>query len=736
MGGGASVLDSASLLLLNVAMHAEHPFLQEGLEIAWSRLTPGQARVDIPLAVERARASLDALKALSPGEMTYENTFAALEEAASAVSRAWGLLMHLSMVMDGPELRGAVAELMPEVVSFSSGITLDPLLWKALQTASERPWMGALSPAQKRYVEEILADFREGGADLPEDKKARYAEVEAELSMAAKKFSENVLDSTNVWELLIDDPAELEGLPDSAVEAARQAALDKGFGGGEKPVWLFTQKATSSVPVMQYARSESLRRRMWEGGSAIGCGEWDNAGVISRILELRDEKARLLGFANYGDYAASRRMAGSGQRALDFIDDLHDKVYAAFLEEQESLRRCKEEKTGIPCPVMAPWETSYWAELRRRELYDFDAEALRPYYCIENVMKGLFAVFSRLYSIRFDEMPVTCGPVGGGLQVSPGVKEVWHPEVRCYEVHDIKTGEHLGSFYTDWHPRDSKRAGAWMNALQTGRPPVDGKPRVPHLALICGNLTRGTGAGPSLLSHREVETIFHEFGHLMHQILSDVEVRALAGTNVAWDFVELPSQINENWCWEREAVDLYARHYQTGEPIPAELFDKMLAARNYMSATDFMRQLSFGKSDLELHVHYDRYKGRRLEEVDDEILAKYRVPLAAKSPSVLRRFTHVFGEAAGYAAGYYSYKWAEVLEADAFSRFRREGVLNPATGADFRRCILSRGNSRPAAELYRDFMGRDPDPEALLVKTGISGPGMKGSACVDTGAPA
>lgn len=700
-------------------MSSEHPFLQEGMEIAWSQLTPDQARVDIPLAIAQAQKALDAIKSLKADEMTYENTFGALETEPTVLHRAWGRFMHLSMVMDSPSLREALAELMPEVVMFSSQIALDPDLWHTLQTASHCTWVAELSPTKKRYVEETLADFRESGADLPEEQKKRFAETETQLSLLTKKFSENVLDSTNAWELIIDDPTELEGLPASAVDAAKQAALTKGIGSEAEPRWLFTQQYTSAAPVLQYAESDKLRRKVWEGGNSIGCGgDYDNAALVARILELRNEKAHMLGYANYGDYATSRRMAGSGQNALNFINDLHDKVYAPYLKEQEDVRLYKEEKTGEPCPTMNPWEVSYWAERRRKELYDFDEEVLRPYFAVENVMKGLFEIFSKLYGIRIDEKQTAYRPLGSNEPLPEGI-EVWHPEVRFYEVHDVASGDHLGSFFTDWHPRDSKRAGAWMDALACGLPPTETSPRIPHLALMCGNLTKSTASKPALLTHREVETIFHEFGHLMHQILSDVEVRSLSGTNVAWDFVELPSQINENWCWEREAVNLYARHYQTGEIIPDSLFEKMLAARNYMSATAFMRQLSFGKPDLELHVRFDRYKERDLEEVDREILTDYRVPLTAKAPSVLRRLTHIFGEAGGYAAGYYSYKWAETLEADAFSRFQKEGVMNPVTGEDFRRCILSKGNSRPATELYRDFMGRDPDTNALLIKTGI-----------------
>lgn len=701
-------------------MCSAHPFLEESMQIAWSQLTPERARLDVREGIALARRALDELGQLEPAEMTYENTFAAFEAASEALHRAWGRLMHLDMVMDNPARREAVAELMPEVVSFSSSIALDPKVWNAVRQASECDWVRKLSPTKKRFVEEMLADFRESGAELSEAEKKRFAEVQTELSLATKRFAENVLDSTNAWELVVDDETELEGLPESAREAAHQTALAKGIGSEEEPRWLFTLQFTSMMPVMQYAESDALRRRMWEGANTIGKGgEYDNAELIARILELRDEKARLLGFACYGDYATSRRMAGSGEKALAFVDDLHGKVRAAFIEEQEAVRRYKEEKTGQACPMLAPWETAFWAERRRRELYDFDGEALRPYFGVENVMDGLFAIYSRLYGFRVTEKPTAWREPGSEDPLPEGAVEVWHPEVRFYELHDVVSGEHLGSFYADWHPRDSKRAGAWMDVLQIGLPPVEGRARIPHLGLMCGNMTKPVAGKPALLDHREVETVFHEFGHLLHQLLSDVEVRSLSGTNVAWDFVELPSQINENWCWERESVDLFARHFETGESIPDELFGNMRAARNDMSATAFMRQLSFAKPDLELHVHLDCYRGRDLEEVEREILADYRVPMTEQGPAVLRRMTHLFADAGGYAAGYYSYKWAEVLEADAFSRFLAEGVLNPATGADFRRCILSRGNSRPAAELYRDFMGRDPDPDALLKKNGI-----------------
>ncbi len=692
---------------------SEHPFLDEELLVSWSQLTPQKARVDIRFALEEAQAAVEAICAVE--EPSYENTFAAMEEAGAAVMRGWQRLNHLQSVMDAAELRECINELMPEIVMFSTSLTLNPRLYAVLSRAAQQPWVAELSPVRQRFVAETLADFRENGAELAPELKQRYAEISTELAQKCQLFGEHVLDATNAWEYVTADPAELAGLPESARAAAQQDALAHGYGSEEAPQWRFTLQMPSMQPVMNFAESEALRERVWKAANARGTGELDNAPLIHDILRLRAEKARLLGFACYADYVTSRRMAGSGAAALAFIDGLHDEVKEAFVAEQEALRAFAEEQTGQAMPVMKPWNAAWWSEKRRRALYDFDSEELRPYFPMAAVMEGMFSIYAGLYGIRFTPRATAC--VKEGEPLPEGAVEVWHPEVLFYEVHDEESGEHLGSFYADWYPRESKRGGAWMDCLSCGCPPVEGAARLPHLALMCGNMTRPVGDKPALLTHYEVETVFHEFGHLLHQVLSEVEVKSLAGCNVAWDFVELPSQINENWTWEPEAMDRYARHWQTGEPIPAGLRGKMLAARNHGAASFFMRQLSFGKLDLELHVHTERCLGRDVEELDREVLADYRMPGVEPGYSMLRAFTHIFD--GGYEAGYYSYKWAEVLEADAFSRFAKEGIFNPQTGRDFRRCILSRGNSRPAAELYRDFMHRDPDSGALLRRCGL-----------------
>jgi oligopeptidase A len=546
---------------------------------------------------------------------------------------------------------------------------------------------------------------------LPEVQKKRVAEIESELSKLTQEYGEHVLDSTNAWELVVSDEAKLAGLPDSAKTGAAANAKAKGV---EAPAWRFTLQAPSMVPVMQHVHDESLRKQVWEASTKVGSqGAYDNTSIVGKILDLRQEKAEILGKAHFADLTLSRRMAKTGAAALEFVKNLHDKIEVAFHQDYRQLVAYKVQQSGESVDVMQPWEMAYWAERQRQQNYDLDDEVLRPYFPVEGVMKGMFDIASRLFGISIEQKETIFIDPKSPSSNPQALVEVWHSEATFYEIHDTDSGRHCGSFYADWHPRESKRGGAWMNSLHTGNPGE------PHLGLIIGNMSPPVDGKSALLTHAEVETIFHEFGHLLHGMLSEVEVKSLSGTNVACDFVELPSQIMENYCWDRESLDMFARHHETGEPIPDVLFDKMIAARNYMSATAYMRQLAFSKIDLELHVHLDRFRGRDLDEIDREILADYRTSMGAETPTMLRRFNHIFSHPTGYAAGYYSYKWSEVLDADAFTRFQKEGVLNPETGRAFRREILSQGNSAPADELYRRFMGRDPEIEPLLIRAGL-----------------
>ncbi len=692
-----------------------HPFLSRDFHVRWSTLVPDAIETDIRHALEQSKQSIEAICAQDPAAATYESTFLALEKATEDLTHGWGRLNHLDAVSDNPAQREALNKMLPEVTDFYSSIHLNDRLWSVLKTCGETTEIASLDVVRKRFVQETLADFRQSGADLPPEQKQRIAAIAAELSKLTKQYSEHVLDSTNAWDLLVTDESKLAGLPESAIAGAAANARAKGLATDEQPAWRFTLQFPSMFPVLQHLHDDGIRRQVWEASSRIGAyDDYDNTALVWRILELRQEKAAILGHANFADLTLLRRMAKTGAGALAFIENLHGRIVRAFHADWCQLAHYKATKTGQPVDALQPWETAYWAELQRKENYDLDDEALRPYFPVDGVMAGMFEIASRLFGISIRKMEVVHLSSPSEIQHPKSNIEVWHPEVSFYEIHDSLTNSHLGSFYADWHPRESKRGGAWMDSLHTGGPSE------PHLGLIIGNMSPPVDGRPALLTHREVETIFHEFGHLMHGMLSEVPGKALSGTSVPWDFVELPSQIMENFCWDRQSLDLFARHHETGAPIPEDLFNKMLAARNYLSATAFMRQLSFAKLDLELHIHLAAWHGRDLDAVDREILADYHPPLRTAAPSMLRRFNHLFSDPTGYAAGYYSYKWAEVLDADAFTRFHNEGVLNPETGRSFRHNILSQGNSAPPDELYRRFMGRDPELEPLLIRAGLA----------------
>ncbi len=705
----------------------KNPFLDDGFAIAWSELVPDKVRPDISRALEEAQKKINAIG--SGIALTFENTFLALEDATEALSVAWQKVSHLDSVDNSSELREAYNEMLPKVTEFWAKIPLNEALWAVLKAYAEAEEAHDLNAVKRRYLEETMADFREHGADLPEEKKERFEAVSRELAQLTQKFSENVLDSSNQFEIILKDEEKLEGLPELAKEQARQDALRKGYGSEEKPCWRFTQQVPSYFPAMKYLKDENIRKTLWEGSNTIGYAEpFDNTNLIWKILALREEKARTLNLPGFADLVLKRRMAKDGKNAMAFVEELFTRVKEAFDRECSDLENFKAERTSGVSEPLEPWEMAFWAENLRRERYDFDEEELRPFFSIDPVIEGMFRIAERLFGIQICERSAVClkadeiDPSEDRDSKPSASIEVWHPEVKYYEVRG-REGALLGAFYTDWHPRESKRSGAWMNSLITGGPagekegPGQWKP---HVGLICGNLTPSVDGKPSLLTHDEVQTIFHEFGHLLHHLLGEVEIKSLNGIHVAWDFVELPSQIMENWCWERESLDFFARHYESGAPIPETLFEKMMKARNFHSAMMMMRQLSFGKMDLELHCRYPEYEGGDLDRLLDMMLVDFHPPSKTKPLPIIRRFSHLFASSTGYAAGYYSYKWAEVLDADAFTRFKREGILNAEVGREFREKILSKGNSEEPAQLFRDFMGRDPNTSALLARSGLA----------------
>lgn len=682
----------------------------------WSAFTAESIEPSIRQALAEAQQAIDTIAKQASGQVTYASSFLDLENATESLSRGWGRIQHLDSVCDNPVQREAINKLLPDVTDFYSALSLNPRLFHVLDTVAKSDEVKSLTEIQQRHIQETIADFIESGAGLPDAEKNRIAAIDSELSKITKKYSENVLDATNAWEMVITDEEKLAGLPNSAKASAAANATAKGIAA---PAWRFTLHAPSMFPIMQHAHDAELRKTVWQASVNVGAeAPFDNSDLVWKILGLRKEKAEILGHQNFADLTLQRRMARNGETALAFVESIHAKIRDRFMADAQQLSEYKATKTQTAPEPLEPWEMAYYAELQRKEHYDIDDEDLRPYFPVNRVMEGMFGIATKIFGITITQRETIYLDLIPDLQNTipnpQSYPETWHPEVTFYEIHDTATSSHLGSFYADWHPRESKRGGAWMNSLHTG------ELGEPHLGLIIGNMSPPVGDTPALLTHREVETIFHEFGHLLHGLLSHVPVKSLSGTNVPWDFVELPSQIMENFCWERESLDLFARHHLTGEPIPENLFQKMLAAKNYMSATVFMRQMALGKLDLELHIHPEKYLGRDLTEVDQEILADYRAPSKTQGPSMALRFNHLFSSPTGYAAGYYSYKWAEVLDADAFSRFKNEGILNPETGMAFREHILSKGNSAPPEVLYENFMARPADPTALLTRAGLA----------------
>ena len=670
----------------------ENPLLTERFPIQFDAIKAEHVVPAINLLLEQMRNRVADLG--KPGvPRTYENILLTLDRLTEPLDFAMSVVRHLEGVATYPELRAAYNEIIGPVSQFYTSIPLDTNVWAAIKAVAESEQAANLAPVHKRFLDKTVSSFRRAGADLDEEGKHKLEALDIELTRITTKFSEHVLDATNAFELIVADEAQLSGLPDVFRQAARESAASK-----EKDGWRFTLHAPSYTPAMTYLDDRAIRQQLWQASNTRATnGDLDNRTLIQEILRLRHEKALLLGYRDFPDLVLENRMAHHGATAQQFVEDLEQKTKPFFDREIHDL---KEAGRQLGYNDLQPWDVAYIAEKQRKALYDFDEEELRPYFELDRVVAGMFDIFSRLLSIKV---------IG-----EPGVPG-WDPAVKYYRVKDEESGILLGGFYTDWFPRENKRGGAWMDGLYNGNPDE----AEPHLGIIAGNLMPPVGDTPSLLSHREVETISHEFGHLLHQIVGRVPIKSLASMNVPWEFIELPSQIMENWCMERDALNLFARHYESGEPIPEVLFNKMKRGRNFMSASAQMRQLGFALVDLKLHREFHPASDADVMAFARDILARFAPAPLPLYYGMIASFTHLFSSPVAYGAGYYSYKWAEVLDADAFTRFRREGIFNAETGLDYRRRILERGDSEDPAQLYRDFMGRDPDPDALLARLGL-----------------
>jgi oligopeptidase A len=645
-------------------------------------------------AIERALAA----------PSTWERFVAPLEDANERIGRAWGQVAHLHAVMDSPELRDAYNANLPKITKYWTELGQNERLFEKYRQLAAAPEFSALSPARRKIVENALRDFRLGGAELPPERKARYAAIQEELAALSARFSENVLDATNAFSIVVDEKR-IAGIPADVLQAAQDAARKDGKRG-----WKFTLHAPSYLPVMQYADDRELRETLYRESatraSEFGKPEWDNTALIARIVELRRELAQLLGYASYAEVSLVPKMAESPAQVLSFLDDLARRARPFAEKDVAELRAFAREKLRLAS--LEAWDVGYVSEKLRLERYAFSDQEVKQYFPEDVVLAGLFRVAETLY----------------GIAIRPAQAPLWHEDVRFFEVR-TRDGEGgggalVGQFYMDLYARDTKRGGAWMDDAISRRR-RGGELQTPVAYLTCNfsrPLSSDAGGKPALFTHDEVLTLFHEFGHGLHHLLTRVDELGVSGiSGVEWDAVELPSQFMENFCWEWDVLRHMTLHIDTGAPLPRELFDKMVAAKNFQSGLAMLRQIEFALFDMRLHYDFDPRAGRSALELLQEVRSRVAVLQPPPFNRFPNSFSHIF--AGGYAAGYYSYKWAEVLSADAYSFFEENGVLDPRAGERFRDEILAVGGSRPAAESFRAFRGRDPRVDALLRHNGM-----------------
>ncbi|HHQ4758224.1 oligopeptidase A [Aeromonas hydrophila] len=666
----------------------------------FSQIQPDQVQPAVTQAIADCKQKIsDVLAQRDPH--TWDSLIAPLEEVNDRLARIWSPVSHLNSVLNSEALRAAHDACLPLLSEFQTYVGQHEGLYQAYRELAESDDFPLLSGAQRKEIQNTLRDFRLSGIGLPAEAQQRYGEIQARLSELASRFSNNVLDATQGWQKLVTDEAELAGLPQSAQAAARQLAELKG-----KEGWLFTLDIPSYLPVMMYADSRALRAELYEAfttrasDQGPNAGKWDNSAIMTELLALRRELAQLLGFANYAELSLATKMADKPEQVVNFLTDLAAKSLPQGKAELEEIRAFAAEQHGQS--ELAAWDLAYYAEKLKQHKFSISDEQLRPYFPASKVVKGLFEVVKRVFGMKVRERL--------------GI-DTWHPDVRFYDIFDAED-ELRGSFYLDLYAREHKQGGAWMDVCLGRRYRQDGSLQKPVAYLTC-NFNGPVDGKPALFTHNEVVTLFHEFGHGIHHMLTRIDVAGVAGINgVAWDAVELPSQFLENWCWESEALAFISGHHETGEPLPADLLEKMLTARNFQAAMQMLRQLEFALFDFRLHQEFDPASADQIPALLDEV----RSQVAVMTPPVFNRFQHSFSHifAGGYAAGYYSYKWAEVLSADAFSRFEEEGIFNPATGQSFLKNILEKGGSKEPMELFRAFRGREPQVDALLRHSGIA----------------
>ena len=661
---------------------------------------------DIKPAIEQAIADCKNIieKVLNENsEYTWDNLVAPIDEVDDVLSKLWSPISHLNSVMSSEALRAAYESCLPLLSEYGTFVGQHQGLFLAYQSLKNSESFNQLTVAEKKVIDDALRDFTLSGIALNDENKKRYGEIVTQLSELSSTFSNNVLDATEAFHVIVEDEEQLTGLPESIKAAAKALAQSK-----EKPGFMFTLDIPSYLPVMTYCDNGALREQLYRAfvtrasDQGPNAGEFDNSAIMNEILALRHELAQLLDFANYAEKSLATKMANSTDEVMTFLENLALK--SKHQGEQDIKELTDFAQQSFNQGDLQAWDLAYYSEKLKQSRYAISDEELRPYFPKESVVSGLFEVVHRLFGLTITERS--------------GV-DVWHKDVKFYDVFDANK-QQRGSFYLDLYAREKKRGGAWMDDCVGRRELANGDIQLPVAYLTC-NFNGPVGDQPALFTHDEVVTLFHEFGHGIHHMLTQIDASSVAGINgVPWDAVELPSQFLENWCWQNEALSFISCHFETGEPLPQEMLDKMLAAKNFQSAMQMLRQLEFSIFDFKMHASYQpesENKEQHIQHVLDQVREQYAVVNAASFNRFQHGFSHIFG--GGYAAGYYSYKWAEVLSADAFSRFEEEGVFNKAVGNDFLTNILEKGGSQEPSELFKAFRGREPSIDALLRHSGI-----------------
>ncbi|PMO04859.1 oligopeptidase A [Vibrio splendidus] len=665
----------------------------------FSQIKPEHVKPAVEQVIEECRNKIEQVLEGNTSP-SWDNLVAPIDEVDDRLGRIWSPVSHMNSVMNSDELRDAYESCLPVLSEYGTWVGQHKGLFEAYKAIKASEAFSALNQAQQKTITDALRDFELSGIGLPADEQHRYGEISKRQSELGSQFSNNVLDATMGWSKQITDEAELAGMPESALAAAQAAAEAK-----EQEGYLLTLDIPSYLPVMTYCDNQELRKELYEAyvtrasDRGPNAGKWDNTEIITEQLKLRHEVARMLGFSTYSEKSLSTKMAETPDQVLGFLNDLAVKAKPQGEREVEELRQFAEKEFGVS--ELNLWDIAYYSEKQKQNLFEISDEELRPYFPESNAVSGLFEVLNRVFGMSVTERE--------------GV-DTWHDSVRFFDIFDA-TGTLRGSFYLDLYAREHKRGGAWMDDCRGRRITQSGELQTPVAYLTC-NFNKPVGDKPALFTHDEVVTLFHEFGHGIHHMLTQVDTGAVSGINgVPWDAVELPSQFLENWCWEEEALSFISGHFETGEALPKEMLEKMLAAKNFQSAMFILRQLELGLFDFTLHTEYDPEVGARVLETLADVKSKVSV-----LPSLdWNRFSHSFGHifAGGYSAGYYSYLWAEVLSADAFSAFEEEGIFNTETGNRFLNNILEMGGSEEPMELFKRFRGREPQIDAMLRHAGI-----------------